>query len=394
MLWLVLALLLLVLLSVLFGWNFTRIENALEYLTDKDVPQLVLKQISVLIALIGFGFGALYFYFHGIQSKIDKIDECHKHVLHLMDTFIKLNIYELPLRSYTQHIPMERFRIFEQLETALGLYENLHPQNNRKAANTAEYKLNFIRGVIAFCNKKTDQSVIYFRKAAKVIEDDKRHETIDALWRLGIAYRQEKQFDKSWETFDKLEGLPPEGSELWSLALRGKMLTKYAQFKNSNNSRIWSRDIQGGPDRLLTEAEQEFETLWRAGFNEPQFVSFYGALIKIESGQLPIVDGINLLQYTINESLVGEKLYPHPEDYAILADFYFSIAVCFDLLYRQEVAENQNHIRNRNHYVKKANKFAELVRSDYGEYDTIYSEKQLREVTADTFISELREWLA
>ena len=214
------------------------------------------------------------------------------------------------------------------------------------------------------------------------------------MWRLGIAYRQEKQFDKSWETFDKLEGLPPEGSELWSLALRGKMLTKYAQFKNSNNSRIWSRDIQGGPDRLLTEAEQEFETLWRAGFNEPQFVSFYGALIKIESGQLPIVDGINLLQYTINESLVGEKLYPHPEDYAILADFYFSIAVCFDLLYRQEVAENQNHIRNRNHYVKKANKFAELVRSDYGEYDTIYSEKQLREVTADTFISELREWLA
>ena len=397
-----LAMLAVLLLSVLFGWNPTRLYSVLcgraADLADTEVPQLVLKQISVLIAMIGVGFAAIYFNITTRLKKIETIEEIHRNAIGLTGILVESIIYELPPLSYTQHIPFEQFKIFKKIQHVLKLSDRFNGVSEANSKVLVGYAQYFVRGIICFCIGEYNNTIDSLLQAAKTA--DSADMKVQALWRLGIAYRQTKRFREARDLFEELE--KDKGGNhcgTWGLALKGQILTDYAEYKSANNYQISVWGNSANRRDLLESAEEHIDVLCSQGFLDTQFVSFYGALIKIELGKDPVTEGgENLLHHTVNESLVEGKLYPHSEDYAVQADFYLSIAMCYEYL-RRKAAEDKNgddeakYRYKRDDCGRRAEICARRVQSDYNQYKMIYSEKQLREVTANTFISELREWL-
>ena len=269
--------------------------------------------LQVLIALIAIIAAGSFFIIETRLKKIEEVEELERDLMNTISTQIDLVTYWLPPRTYTQHIPWEAFKIFNRISI---LFESGKIYKKFLEFPASLYKVNLVYGINYYCQDSMEEAIKRLEEALNRAKTER--EKGEVLWKIGIAYRQVCQFEKSKETFEKLGHITDRGSELWALSLIGKAITLYAEYKNVNDyeTLVWGN--LHNEQNLLREAFSNIQTLWNNNFRIPQLVSFYGALIKMELGENPVDNGVNIFQYTIEKSLINnEYLYPYQEDYAI-----------------------------------------------------------------------------
>jgi len=359
-----------------------------------QVKSEVVTLVAALIALVGLMVSAAALYIIIKGRDIQRVTDLPKELANVVDTLVQSSLYQLPPLAYTQHIPLESLHLFRSLE---DIFDSPHFSEKAGGARskTRRYRESFVRGVTAFCSgggdRSLQRSIDHFGDALTYARGHR--EQTEAQWRLGIALRQAGQFDKSLDAFSTLGDTEP-GSDSWALGLKGKALTIYARYKSQNRfcTLMWGGD-HGPPagQDALNEALQDLLFLWQRDFTEPQFVPFYAGLIMCEMG-LPSVDGPvpvdakKLLKHTIERSVVGNgNLYPPPDDFAISADFFWSLAICCDLLGVLDPAQRNRCRVRRDRFASAAMRHAVLVAEADEEYKFVYSERFLAEVPVSKF---------
>jgi tetratricopeptide (TPR) repeat protein len=346
---------------------------------ETTAEQAIVSIIGALLTFVVIVLAAGYFIINSRLKKIEKVEEIETTLRSTLSLSIDVVLQQLPPVHITQHIPYESFCIFCTVDSILT--DEQHRLNLPK-----RHQEPYVRGLVNHCRG-------HWREAAKLLEEaagkaERKEERAIILWRLGITYRQFEEFGKSGSKFDDMLELAKPYSELWSLALKGEALTLYAQYKSDNKyeTLVWGTRNNRGSASLLIKANDYIEKLLSHGFDDPQLTLFYGALIKEEIKAIGMDAGPtkseDLFRDTYDQSLVNGRLYPYQNDHAILADFYFSLAICCKYLGKEDEQKK---------YATLAEHYARLVDKDYGsdEYDFIYSEQYLKEVRALIFIEDI-----
>jgi tetratricopeptide (TPR) repeat protein len=360
---------------------------------SKEAYPEIVTLVAALIALVGLMVAFITLLAIVWIRKFEKLLNLPNKLMDVVRAVVESSVYQLPPLSYTQHIPLESLRLFRSLEEIFDSPQ-FAPRRGESPPRSRLYTESLVRGVMAFCSGLGRNSLQLCIKHFSRARDNATslREWTEALWRLGIAHRQSKQFNESLEAFDTLEGRSPRDSDSWALARKGRALTIYARYKSEHafNTSLW---VAAGPHPIdnhpLREALQLLEDLWRKGFREPQFVPFYAGLIMCELGQDPVIDRVNLFEYTLTRSVVNDhNLYPPTEDFAVSADFYWSLAICCDLLGQYQPVRRAKYAGRRDEYADAARRLANLVATADEEYTLVYSERFLGEVPVGTFLEK------
>ena len=385
-------------------------------LTASDSESSTVFQIIAIlltfVTLIVAGGAAL------ITHRLRTVDELKIQADDLRETAllnIDILLAGLPLSIETQHVPYGSMKVLEGVKKIVDTNKTIRElMYEDKPASMAVGKIWLALGIYKYA-RGDEQCVKCFQRVDELSIMDEETSWLSRL-RLGIAHRQFENPKFSLKVFDKLVGETSSNKEFNLYARVGHALTNYYVFKESVKfqSSAW---INNPEDRrhcdeeilkLLENAYDDLAGLWSKQENQIVFVSLYLSEVAYDLWQYRhypeyLQMFVDTADYTVRNISFNK------EDSAILADYYLAAAICYGLLaevYQEKEssallsdkgdatslsAKIKDYEMHMAEYFKKSDKHAVIVEERYTNYDLIYSEKQLRDIKAKDFRTELKE---
>ena len=352
----------------------------------------MLSLMEVLAAVLTIAGAILVFI---VRRKVKDVEKLTTQIESLNQSLIistELILLRLPDFTETQHIPMEVVKMLREIERLV--FRNFDIQNTlARQGNGA--RLDLAMGVYLF-SQRDNICREYFEKVKKnqLAEMNIR---MCARIRLGIAYRQFKNYVQSKNEFEDIINETSIGEYYNEVAQIGKSITLIAMGKSE-------------------DAYNELTSLWNSkeiSSGTKVFAGFYylRSLIK-ENGNYEIIRGekekLKEINEFIEEKIIKIREYstggeikdinligPFHGDKAIQANFFEAIGISYFIFWKYNLNNMQKRYKNicRSAFNNAKNAVQELKKQRYDLEVTVLSENELRDVSVEQFEKEIDKFI-
>ncbi len=348
----------------------------------------MLSLMEVLAAVLTIAGAILVFI---VRRKVNDVEKLTGQIESLNQSLIistELILLRLPDFTETQHIPMEVVKMLREIERLV--FRNSEIQNTLERQGNGS-RLDLAMGVYLF-SQKDNICRKYFAKVKKnqLAEMNIR---MCARIRLGIAYRQYKNYVQSKNEFEDIINETSIGEYFNEVAQIGKSITLIAMGKTEDAynelKSLWNnKEISSGTKvfagfyylRSLIKEKSSYEIIRGEEEKLKEINEFMEEkIIKIrESSTGGEIKGINLIG-------------PFHSDKAIQANFFEAIGISYFIFWKRNLNNKQKRYKNicRIAFNNAKNAVQELKKQRYDLQVTVLSEEELRDVSVEQFENEI-----
>lgn len=389
--------------------------NSGYYQVKKD--DAIIQIIGLLLMFITVLLTVGSFLIYRRMQIVDRLGEYTKELREAMGISANIVLSSLPPFGITINIPNRSMHILEEINNLILKNPYLKDYIEDKKNVDTGPKIQFAQAIYRYGGMDSKCIEIFKEQVIKRTID--REVLFQAKLRLGITYKQFGKYDEAYSLFEELEEETRVYPYYNTFAQIGLGFTRYAEYmeKVKFNSGVWGSpegQLDNEIKKILIEAFNYFRKLWDSRENNPfngiPYISDY--LAKIAYDIKSIVEWENagfenkeeiddLIKTAVRSTINGISIIvpkntsdweihivPFLDDYAFLADYYLSFAInCHFLVELNEEKEKMEKLRNIAH--EKSIKYAMMVRDIYPPWAFITSERQLKIVKGEDFLSEI-----
>ncbi len=362
-----------------------------------DALSAVTALIAVVGLLLAIGTLLLQYRLRDMDRAIEKANEAETTI----DVMSRIALSRLPDLSITQHISRPAMLLLAELR---NLYRNSVAFRDQLEANS---KIQLALGV--FYYGKGDSHVrdaIHWLTKAR--ENGSSNGDIEvnllAQYRLGIAYRQLGDMERSIAEFDNL--MNQGSSHYKNLASQGKALSYYRIFKEDMDfqSSVWAGETSCGKLKDQLKDPRPLITAYKL-MSEPDegnFTSFYRCQMLADIymyGQHDLADideeecrleiekqAMECIDFLGNPSRKLLRSLLNGGDISVAANQCIALYICHSFLHDVGSKDHKGYHRSfMKDSIDLAKDLVKSLRSDYPD-TVIYSESRLKELDAEGYI--------